>query len=122
MSDGSLAPPRAPLRDLRAPESAIVDRMAGSGPFASRVRAALPHAKVAEMPDGGMGGLRFGDAPGREFGRQVAEASFTDAYGVPVSVTLNIDRFGDVFELDVFKADGSPLLRFPPADDITLQS
>lgn len=72
---------------------------------------------VAAMPDGGMGSLRLRlpnstDAHQR-FGGQVAEFSFADADGVPVLVSLNIDERGAPFELDVWKADFSPLQRVP---------
>lgn len=74
----------------------------------------LDQVKVEPMEDGGMGSLRFLPAsPGQMFGKEVAEVLFDDADGVVVSATLNVDRSGVLFELDVWKVDQSPLIRIP---------
>jgi hypothetical protein len=39
---------------------------------------------------------------------------------MPVSVTLSLDKKGQLFELDVFKADGSPLISYPELDDFEI--
>ncbi|TFV94864.1 hypothetical protein E4M00_17060 [Leifsonia flava] len=51
----------------------------------------------------------------RRFGREVAELRFVDGDGVPISAALNVDSDGNLFELDMFKGDGSPLIRIPDA-------
>jgi hypothetical protein len=66
---------------------------------------------VEEMNDGGMGSLRFVGRADRRFGRCIGEAKFDDADGVPVSVALNADQRGELFELDLWKVDFSPLQR-----------
>jgi hypothetical protein len=66
---------------------------------------------VEEMNDGGMGSLRFVGSANRRLGACVGEAEFDDADGVTVSVALNIDQRGELFELDVWKVDFSPLQR-----------
>jgi hypothetical protein len=67
-----------------------------------------------------MGSLKFYNGLQRSalaYGRQVAEAAFQDTDGIPVSLTLSVDKGGELFELDVFKADGSPLIHYPdPAE------
>ena len=72
---------------------------------------------VAAMPDGGMGSLRLrlpnSPEEHQRFGGQVADFSFADADGVLVLVALNVDERGVPFELDVWKADFSPLQRVP---------
>ncbi|MBV8888457.1 MAG: hypothetical protein JO305_02190 [Alphaproteobacteria bacterium] len=72
------------------------------------------------MADGGMGSLKFPrNRPAtRHEIRQLAEASFEDDDGVPVSMTLTGDEAGNLLELDVFEADGSPLRRYPKPDQI----
>jgi len=69
--------------------------------------------RVQDMEDGGMGSIRLAPGgtplPGRVFGRCAAELELVDADGVPVLVSLNVDREGRLFELDVWKADYSPL-------------
>jgi hypothetical protein len=66
---------------------------------------------VEEMNDGGMGSLRFVGGPDRQFGKRVGSAEFNDADGVLVSVALNVDQRGQLFELDIWKVDFSPLRR-----------
>jgi hypothetical protein len=89
-----------------------------------RLAECLSDILVEEMDDGGMGSLRFVDdrVDNRKFGAQVAEAAFLDEDGVPVSITLNIDERGELFELDLFKADNTPLRRFPLIGDIEFVS
>jgi len=76
------------------------------------------------MNDGGMGSLLFvRESVGeRRFGQELGEADFDDVDDVLVSVTLNLDQNGDLFELDVWKVDNSPLKRFPPLTDIRIRS
>ena len=71
--------------------------------------ASLIHAGlVEEMIDGEMGSLRFVGPSDRRFGKCIGSASFKDADGVPVSAVLNADQNGELFELDIWKADFSP--------------
>jgi|SRR6185312_8469871 len=100
-----------PARELRDDERAIIEKLLENTPCESKVLDDLARSAVRDMPDGGMGSIKFGD--GHSYGEQIAEGSFVDADGTPVSVTLSIDAGGELFELDVFKADGSPLIRYP---------
>jgi len=66
------------------------------------------------MDDGGQGSLRFNAAdPGRRFSRQILEYNFRDLDGIAVSATINVDQFGDLYELDLFKGDFTALLAYP---------
>lgn len=69
-----------------------------------------------QMDDGGMGSFLIlkenhsrNDSP--KFGRQVSEYQFNDEDGVPVLVTLNVDEHNDLFEVDVWKVDYSPVIK-----------
>jgi hypothetical protein len=73
---------------------------------------------VEEMNDGGMGSLLFVGAPDRRFGRCIGEAEFDDADGVRVSVALNLDQRDELFELDLWKVDFSPLQRIAALRDV----
>jgi|SRR6188768_332826 len=77
----------------------------------------LEGIKVRLMDDGGMGSLELvpqgTHVSQRRFGRKVAEYQFTDADGVEVLISLNVDADGRPFELDVWKTDFSPLVRMP---------
>ena len=74
----------------------------------------LPDFFIEEMNDGGMGSLRFRSSKvSRLFGRQIAEISLLDEDMVPVSFAVFLDKDGDIYEFNVFKADFSPLKKFP---------
>ena len=85
---------------------------------------ALDTVLVQELDDGGMGGLRFmspiADSD-RSLGKTVAEAEFLDEDGVPVSIQLNLDKNNQIFELDVWKVDYSPVSRWPDLDQIVIK-
>ncbi len=72
---------------------------------------------VRPMKDGGMGSLLLfpnGEIfEGREFGSQVSDYQYKDSDGVEVIVSLNVDKEGKLFELDVWKTDFSPLCCLP---------
>ncbi len=73
--------------------------------------------RVRSMQDGEMGSLSLfpnGETTeDRKFGERISEYQFLDADGVDVIVSLNLDNKGELFELDVWKTDFSPLIRFP---------
>ncbi|WP_026555420.1 DUF6984 family protein [Arthrobacter sp. 35W] len=70
--------------------------------------------RVKDMDDGGMGSLSFQPAtPDPRFGAMLSEGWFKDADGTPVIVSINLDRDDNIFELDSWKVDYSPLLRLP---------
>lgn len=77
---------------------------------------------VCDMSDGGMGSIQFcaPAATGRLFGSTLAEGTFLDEDGTLVSAALNLDQFGDLFELDMWKVDFSPLLRYPDPRDFKI--
>ena len=68
----------------------------------------LKNVDVVELNDGGMGSLGIGkDYSNRSFGKQVAEYQFKDKDGIEVSVTLNLDTEGGLYEMDLWKVDFS---------------
>lgn len=100
------SPTEAELRLLRA----LVER----APRFSGSPAVLTELTVAAMNDGGMGSLAIGPPSlERRFEDQVAEVTFFDVDGMWISATLNVDQFGELLELDVFKGDFSPLRAVP---------
>jgi|SRR4051794_19430321 len=112
-----------PLRDLRDDELAVIHKMILRSGLQEEFEEQLARMKVQDMPDGGMGSITFYNGRPRsllEYGGEIAEAAFRDADDMPVSVTLNVDKDGELFELDVFKADGSPLIRYPDLDDLAI--
>lgn len=72
---------------------------------------------VRPMKDDGMGSLLLfpkGDIKeNRELGKQVSECQFKDRDGVEIIASLNIDKQGELFELDIWKTNFGPLESFP---------
>lgn len=106
MSDGQ-------ARHLRPDETALIVAILASKRGEHSLQQELATALVEEMKDGGMGSLKFVGAAGRKFGEQLAEAEFQDADGVALSITINVDQHGSLFEMDVWKVDFTPLIRLP---------
>ena len=68
---------------------------------------------VSELTDNGMGSLSL-YPPGiadkeRKFGTQASDCQFKDMDGVTVIASLYLDREGNMYELDVWRTDFSPL-------------
>jgi len=112
---------RTPPRPLTPEERAVVVRLLGfATPIEQRLMARLEAARVTAMDDGGMGSLVFcSETPDRAFGREIARGHAQDVDGVWLSIALNVDTAGELFELDIFKGDFSPTLKLPSADKIT---
>ena len=107
-------------RPLTEAEYAVIAKLVRKTPHERKMLDQLGRAEVRDMPDGGMGSIHFSlpwaDLRQRTFGKCIAEGAFADADGTAVSVALDVDDRGDSWELDVFKADGSPLTRYPEID------
>lgn len=103
------------VRLLRDAEKALLTHLIVEKPQAAHLLSSLSHALVEEMNDGGMGGLRFcaSDARSRRLGEQLVEREFVDSDGIPIMVAINLDEHGDLYELDMWKVDFSPLKQFP---------
>lgn len=119
MSDASPVFELGPPRPLREKEAVLIRKLVSGTPFEGKVLRQLSEAIVQDMPDGGMGSVHFhkNSTEERKLGKEIAEGSFRDADGVLVSVTLNLDQFGDLFELDIWKVDFSPLVGYPGPED-----
>ena len=61
----------------------------------------LECAQVRDMDDGAMGSLEFAGGGHRFLGSCLVEAGYLDRDGVPVSVALNSDANGLLYELDM---------------------
>lgn len=123
MSEVSSNQRLGPLRDLREDELGVLRKMLSGTAFGTEFDSQLATIKVQTMADGGMGSIRFYNGRPRsplDYGGEIAEAAFQDADGVPVSITLSVDRDGDLFEMDVFKADFSSLIRYPDLKDLAI--
>jgi len=75
----------------------------------------LTHSKVEEMNDGNMGSLKFLSVKNikSKMKEEIARIDLHDIDGIPLSITLNINTDNELYELDIFKGDFSPLKKFP---------
>jgi hypothetical protein len=105
------------IRSLSEHEKAIITAMLQNKNEFQYLLDSLDNVFVAEMDDGGMGSLQLVpnglENVDRSMGKQVALGEFIDSDEVPVSVALNVDRQGGLYELDIWKVDFSPLLSWP---------
>ena len=83
-----------------------------------KLLSSLEEQTVKELKDGGMGSLQFVSREKQTLCKTIAEAEFNDKDGVPVFVSLGIDLKGELFELDVWKADFSAVESWPPIENI----
>lgn len=60
-----------------------------------------------------MGSLRFLGYGSEAMSRKAVTVRSVDEDGVPVEIALNLDTNGNLFELDIWKVDFSPLRRLP---------
>jgi hypothetical protein len=84
----------------------------------------LQSALVEDMDDGGMGSIRFlpsADQVSRT-AHAIAQGEYIDEDGVLVSIAINADQNGRLFEVDFWKVDFSPLKRYPSASDIKVDA
>jgi hypothetical protein len=104
-------------RPLRPEEAALIRALVVGVYPAEALEAALTESRVADMRDGGMGSVRFlGSGP---FSMALVEAQYLDSDGVLVSIAVNADKQGHLFELDFWKVDFSPLKRYPNPSDVS---
>ena len=107
-------------RRLRPAEQDLLQGMLAASGRRSSTASVASSPLVEDMDDGGMGSIRFLSPPekGSRSARVIAQAEYVDEDGVPVSITINADQDGELFELDFWKVDFSPVKRYPNASDI----
>jgi hypothetical protein len=112
------------LRELYPQEMALLVRLLQGKPESLHFIDQLNGLKVAEMSDGGMGSLSLVpqnlQGMSRSFGRQLVLGEYTDSDGISISFAVNVDSQGQLFELDVWKVNFTPLLAWPDPCDIRI--
>jgi hypothetical protein len=105
------------MRKLLSSELAFIRHMLKGTRDEERIALSLPDRFVEEMDDGEMGGLTFTSSKdNRSLGEALAQKEFVDQDGVTVIATLNLDGDGELYELDMWKVDFSPLKSFPRSE------
>lgn len=69
-----------------------------------------------------MGSLRFAGEEQRSLGSCLVEAEYVDSDGVPVSIALDADASGRLYELDMWKVDFAPLRKYPTYERVTIKA
>jgi len=108
------------LRPLRAKEYSLILALLGHAREGEQLLRQLEHAQVRDMNDGRMGSLEFAGGR-RPRGRLLVEAEYLDCDGVLVSIALDADQSGRLYELDMWKVDFAPLQEFPSPQRVTIK-
>ena len=107
-----------PTRPLREEEIELISSLIYRTANGEQLKSTLQSSRVIDMKDANMGSIRFARDERRIFGKVLAEAECTDEDGTCVSIAINADNKGDLFEVDFWKVDFSPLKRYPKPSDL----
>jgi hypothetical protein len=105
-------------RPLTQQERALIIALVPDQELTARIAATLDNALVVDMNDGGMGSIRFVKEGNRRRACSIATAEYIDEDGVPVTVEVNASADNELFEVDFWKVDFSPLRRYPRLEDL----
>ena len=102
-------------RQLTEAEIKLIERLLKDKPEAEKLLPQLRTVLVEELPDGGMGSLRFtgNNTAERKLGKEIAAEIGHDVDKVPITVSLRIDNFGELYELDFWKVNFAPIQQLP---------
>lgn len=103
------------MRKLKKEEYDLIVFLLTGKANTERIISELADLFVEEIKDGGMGSLELlnKDGIGRRYGKEIAQIQLLDSDGIPLLISIDLDEDGDIFELDVWKVDFSPLKQFP---------
>jgi hypothetical protein len=103
------------MRKLKNEELALITHILSQVPNGDYFIKKLPSLMVTEMNDGGTGSFKFlsETSQKRTIQKEVAHINLRDVDDIPLSITLNLGTDGELYELDIFKADLAPLKQFP---------
>jgi len=113
---------RNDLRPLRLEEESLVRALLQCVTGGEQLLRQLERAQVRDMDDGGMGSLQFAGGEHRSSGSCLVEAKYLDRDGVPVSIALNADTNGLLYELDMWKVDFASLQEYPDPQFVTVKT
>jgi hypothetical protein len=111
-------------RHFSCEERAVIATLLNARPQTRHLLDQLDDLLAVEMKDGGMGSLLL-FPPGplndhRKMGSQIVTGEFSDSDGMPVLIAINLDQEERLYELDSWKVDFSPLLRWPDPANIRI--
>lgn len=109
------------LRELRPEERELIQFLIAGMLPEEQINRSLASACVSDMRDGGMGSIRFERPSGRKMETVLVEADYYDLDDVLVSISVNLDINGELFELDFWKVDFSPLKKYPECSEVVIK-
>ncbi len=123
MSEDSQPNDRSQCRPLHPFERELIARMLMETGFSQEFTDKWESVPVKDLQDGEMGSVRFITSSHLEryFGKVIAQAEYIDEDGVPVSIVINVDQEDEIFEVDFWKFNFSPLQRYPKASDLKME-
>lgn len=68
---------------------------------------------VTELTDGNMGSIRFASPLNERQASYLEKAEFRDVEGSNINVAINTDQTGELYEIDIWKYDFTPVIEFP---------
>jgi len=102
-----------PWRLLREEEKILFTHLLRSHDNFHYYKMAINSCKVRDMLDGGMGSVEFFYREKKRLGGTLAEFQYTDIDDILVVITIYYDCDGNLYEIDFWKVDFSPLIRYP---------
>jgi hypothetical protein len=102
------------MRKLKNEELGLITHMLSQVPNSDYFIKKLPSLLVTELSNG-MGSFKFlsETSQKRTMQKEVAHINLHDVDNIPLSITLNLGTDGELYELDIFKADFTILKQFP---------
>ncbi|GAB4091549.1 DUF6984 family protein [Flaviaesturariibacter terrae] len=101
-------------RPIKPEERLLIEHLVSLAPGGRSY--AIP-GEVENLGEGGLGGIQLS---GRGTPEDLVEASYRDEDGKSVLLTLTVNEHGELYDLDIWKMDFSPLLRYPTPDRVRL--
>lgn len=78
--------------------------------------------RVEQLNDGNMGTIRFtheNSPSDRKYQKDLIQVSYVDKDRVTVLITLTMDNYDNLYELEFWKTDFTQLNEYPKPDDIS---
>jgi len=102
-------------RLLREEEKALIRELIERTKQGNEILDSLDSLRVHDLLDGGMGSVRtvsLDDVDQRK-AVPIALAEYLDSDNILISVQITCDQAGRLFEIDIWKTDFSPVIRYP---------
>lgn len=103
------------LRAIKPEEKALIEHLLQLANQTDRY--SIPE-QVADMNDGGMGGVQLSSRG--EHKDDLVEADCEDSDRCDVFISLTTNQYDELFELDIWREDFATLKRYPEPDNVQL--